>query len=57
MLEINKKQILELIEMVDGVTVVKPQSKSKTKKSGLDEAMEDAQKGDTIKNAVTLKNI
>lgn len=40
-----KNRVLRLIELIDGVTVVKPQSKSKTKKSGLDEALEDVKAG------------
>lgn len=40
-----KNKVLRLIELIDGVTVVKPQSKSRTKKSGLDEALEDVKAG------------
>lgn len=40
-----KNRVLKLIELIDGVTVVKPQSKSRTKKSGLDEALEDVKAG------------
>lgn len=40
-----KNRVLRLIELIDGVTVVKPQVKSRTKKSGLDEALEDVKAG------------
>ena len=40
-----KNKVLRIIELIDGVTVVKPQSKSRTKKSGLDEALEDVKAG------------
>ena len=40
-----KNHFLKIIELMNGVTVVKPQPKSKTKKSGLDEALEDVEAG------------
>lgn len=40
-----KKHFLKIIELMNGVSVVKPQSKSKTKKCGLDEALEDVKAG------------
>ena len=40
-----KKHFLQIIELMNGVSVVKPQSKSKTKKCGLDEALEDVKAG------------
>ncbi len=40
-----KNHFLKIIELMNGVTVVKPQPKSKTKKSGLDEALEDVKMG------------
>ena len=40
-----KNHFLKIIELMNGVTVVKPQPKSKTKKSGLDEALEDVKAG------------
>jgi len=40
-----KNRVLKLIELIDGVTVVKPQVKSRTKKCGLDEALEDVKAG------------
>lgn len=44
-----KNRLLKVIELIDGVTVVKPQTKSKTKKSGLDEALEDVKAGRVYK--------
>lgn len=38
-------RFLKFIELMNGVTVVKPQPKSKTKKCGLDEALEDVEAG------------
>lgn len=40
-----KKPFLKIIELMNGVSVVKPQSKTKTKKCGLDEALEDVKAG------------
>ena len=40
-----KNHFLKIIELMNGVIVVKPQPKSKTKKSGLDEALEDVKMG------------
>ena len=40
-----KKHFLKIIELMNGVSVVKPQPKSKTKKCGLDEALEDVKAG------------
>ena len=38
-------RFLKFIELMNGVTVVKPQPKTKTKKCGLDEALEDVEAG------------
>ena len=35
-----KNHFLKIIELMNGVSVVKPQPKSKSKKCGLDEALE-----------------
>ena len=40
-----KNHFLKIIELMNGVTVVKPQPKTKTQKSGLDEALEDVKMG------------
>ena len=40
-----KNHFLKIIELMNGVTVVNPQPKSKVKKSGLDEALEDVEAG------------
>ena len=40
-----KNHFLKIIELMNGVTVVKPQTKTRTKKSGLDEALEDVKAG------------
>ena len=40
-----KKHFLKIIELMNGVSVVKPQSKSQTKKCSLDEALEDVKAG------------
>ena len=40
-----KKPFLKIIELMNGVSVVKPQSKTKTKKRGLDEVLEDVKAG------------
>lgn len=40
-----RHRLLKVIELMDGVTIVKPQKKSRTKKSGLDEALEDVKAG------------
>lgn len=39
-----KNRLLKVIELMNGVSVVKPQ-KTKTKKSGLEEALEDVEAG------------
>ena len=38
-------RFLKFIELMNGVTVVKPQPKAKAKKCGLDEALEDVEAG------------
>lgn len=40
-----KNRFLKIIELMNGVSVVKPHLKSKTKKCGLEEAMEDVKRG------------
>ena len=40
-----KNRLLKVIELMNGVSVVKPEGKSKVKKSGLDEAIEDVKAG------------
>ena len=40
-----KNRFLKIIELMNGVTVVKPQPKAKSKKCGLDEALEDVKAG------------
>ena len=40
-----KNHFLKIIELMNGVTVVKTQTKTRTKKSGLDEALEDVKAG------------
>ena len=40
-----KNHILKIIELMNGVTVVKPQPKTRTKKSGMDEALVDVKAG------------
>ena len=40
-----KKHFLKIIELMNGVSVVKPQTKTKARKSGLDEALEDVRAG------------
>ena len=40
-----KNRFLKIIELMNGVTVVKSQPKSRVKKSGLDEALEDVKAG------------
>ena len=40
-----KNHFLKIVELMNGVTVVKPRSKTKTQKSGLDEALEDVKMG------------
>lgn len=40
-----KNHFLKIIELMDGVSVVKSQPKNKAKKCGLDEAMEDVKAG------------
>ena len=36
-----KKHFLKIVELMNGVSVVKPQAKTKTKKCGLDLALDD----------------
>ena len=40
-----KNRFLKIIELMNGVSVVKPQPKTKSKKCGLDEALEDVKAG------------
>ena len=40
-----KNHFLKIIELMNGVSVVKPQPKTKSKKCGLDEALEDVEAG------------
>ena len=40
-----KNHFLKIIELMNGVSVVKPQPKIKSKKCGLDEALEDVEAG------------
>ena len=40
-----KNHFLKIVELMNGVTVVKPQTKSRRKKCGLDEALEDVKAG------------
>ena len=40
-----KNHFLKIVELMNGVTVVKPQTKSRQKKCGLDEALEDVKAG------------
>ena len=40
-----KNHFLKIVELMNGVTVVKPQTKSRRKKGGLDEALEDVKAG------------
>ena len=40
-----KNRLLKVIELMNGVSVVKPQSKSKVRKSGLEEALDDVEAG------------
>ena len=44
-----KNHFLKIIELMNGVSVVKPQAKSKRRKSGLDEALEDVEAGRVYK--------
>ena len=44
-----KNRFLKMIELMNGVTVVKPQPKAKSKKCGLDEALEDVKAGRVYK--------
>ena len=44
-----KNHFLKIIELMNGVTVVKPQPKAKSKKCGLDEALEDVEAGRVYK--------
>ena len=40
-----KNHFLKIIALMDGVSVVKPQPKTKARKCGLDEALEDVEAG------------
>ena len=40
-----KNHFLKIIELMNGVSVVKPQPKAKSKKCGLDEALDDVKEG------------
>ena len=40
-----KNHFLKIIDLMNGVSVVKPQPKTKSKKCGLDEALEDVEAG------------
>ena len=40
-----KNHFLKIIELMNGVSVVKPQPNTKSKKCGLDEALEDVEAG------------
>lgn len=40
-----KNHFLKIIELMNGVTVVKPQTKTRSRKCGLDEALEDVKAG------------
>ena len=40
-----KNHFLKIVELMNGVSVVKPQPKSKSKKCGLDEALDDVKEG------------
>lgn len=40
-----KNHFLKIIALMDGVSVVKPQPKTKARKCGLDEALEDVKAG------------
>ena len=40
-----KNHFLKIIELMKGVSVVNPQDKSKVRKSGLDQALEDVEAG------------
>ena len=40
-----KNHFLKIIALMDGVSVVKPQPKTKSKKCGLDEALDDVKAG------------
>ena len=40
-----KNHFLKIVELMNGVTVVKPQTKSRRKKCGLDKALEDVKAG------------
>ena len=40
-----KNRFLKIIELMNGVSVVKPQPKAKSKKCGLDEALDDVRAG------------
>lgn len=44
-----KNRFLKIIELMNGVSVVKPQSKTRIKKCGLDEALEDVKAGRVYK--------
>ena len=40
-----KRHFLKIIELMDGVSVVKPQARVRARKSGLEEALEDVKSG------------
>lgn len=44
-----KNHFLKIIELMNGVSVVKPQSKTRMKKCALDEALEDVKAGRVYK--------
>ena len=44
-----KNHFLKIIELMNGVSVVKPQPKAKSKKCGLDEALDDVKAGRVYK--------
>ena len=44
-----KKHFLKIIELMNGVSVVEPEIKAKTKKCGLDKALEDVEAGRVYK--------
>ena len=44
-----KNHVLKIIELMNGVSVVKPQPKAKSKKCGLDEALDDVKAGRVYK--------
>ena len=44
-----KNHFLKIIELMNGVSVVKPQPKAKSKKCGLDKALDDVKEGRVYK--------